>query len=124
MAAVEIIFTADGLSDFRGLDGSVKAKLIKVLDKKLAADPQGYGTPLRGALAGYHKHEFATHRVIYRIYPERNLVLICAVGSRKGGDAQDIYNQLSKVVQSGRLAAQVRGVLQGFLGVPKPPKKS
>jgi mRNA-degrading endonuclease RelE of RelBE toxin-antitoxin system len=113
--AFEIKFTLDGLKDVQRLDGSIKRKLKNALNKKLASDPLGYGTPLRAPLVNYYKHEFATHRIIYRVYADRNLVVICAVGPRKSGDVQDVYEQLNKVVQSGRVAAQIQAVLQNIL---------
>jgi mRNA-degrading endonuclease RelE of RelBE toxin-antitoxin system len=115
----EIKFTKDAKDDVGGLDGSVKGALKKVLEKKLCVNPQDYGTPLRAPLVNFHKHEFANHRIVYRIYPEQNLVVVCAVGSRKGRDAADVYTQLQKVVDSGRLAAQVVQVLT-VLGITKP----
>jgi mRNA-degrading endonuclease RelE of RelBE toxin-antitoxin system len=113
--AFEIKFTLDGLKDVQRLDGSIKRELKNALNKKLASDPLGYGTPLRAPLVNYYKREFATHRLIYRVYADRNLVVICAVGPRKSGDVQDVYEQLNKVVQSGRVAAQIQAVLQNIL---------
>lgn len=111
----EIKFTLDGLKDVQHLDGSIKRKLKNILNKKLASNPLGYGTPLRAPLVNYYKHEFATHRIIYRVYADRNLVVICAVGPRKSGDVQDVYQQFSKLMQSGRIAAQIQAVLQNIL---------
>ena len=113
--AFEIKFTLDGLKDVQSLDGSIKRKLKNTLNKKLASDPLGYGTPLRATLVNYYKHEFATHRIIYRVYAARNLVVICAVGPRKNSDVQDVYDQFSKIVGSGRVAAQIQVVLQNIL---------
>ena len=113
--AFEIKFTLDGLKGVQSLDGSIKRKLKNALNKKLASDPLGYGTPLRSPLVKYYKHEFATHRIIYRVYPARNLVVICAVGPRKSGDVQDVYEQLEKLVQFGRIAAQIQAVLLNIL---------
>jgi mRNA-degrading endonuclease RelE of RelBE toxin-antitoxin system len=110
--AFEIGFTEDAKSDVASLDGSIRTQLKKALLKKLAVDPLGYGTSLRAPLVGYYKHEFAAHRIIYRIYPRRGFVVVCAVGPRKQGDAADVYEQLAKLVRSGRLAAQVLGTLQ------------
>jgi mRNA-degrading endonuclease RelE of RelBE toxin-antitoxin system len=93
----------------------VKKQLRKVLERKLVVDPEGYGLPLRGPLAGYWKHEFAAHRVIYRIYKDHRVVAVCAVGSRKHGDTEDIYNQLNAIAQTGRLAEQVASVLRKML---------
>lgn len=110
-----LLFTPDAAADIRALDGSVKAQLRKVLEKKLAIDPEGYGLPLRGALANYWKHEFANHRVIYRIYPQPRAVVVCAVGVRKQGDAQDIYRQLESFSKTGRLAGQLAAVLKNLI---------
>jgi len=105
----------DGLKDVQGFDGSIKRKLKNTLNKKLASNPLGYGTPLRAPLVNYYKHEFAAHRIIYRVYPAKNLVVICAVGPRKSGDVQDVYEQFGKLAQSGRVAAQIQAVLQNIL---------
>lgn len=117
--AFELRYTPDAASAIKGLDGSVRKQLRNVLEKKLAVDPEGYGLPLRGSLASYWKHEFASHRVIYRIYPEYEVVAVCAVGPRKRGDAEDIYNQLNAVIKTGRLAEQVASVLGEILANKK-----
>ena len=121
--AFEIKFTEDAKADVAGLDGSFKAPLKKVLTKKLALDPQSYGTPLRAPLVGYYKHEFADHRIVYRIYPDRGIVVICAVGPRKQGDAADVYERLTKVVRSGQLAEQVLRTLEQLSDSGVKPKK-
>jgi mRNA-degrading endonuclease RelE of RelBE toxin-antitoxin system len=111
----QLRFTPDAAADIHSLDGSVRNQLRKVLEKKLAVNPEGYGLPLRGALANFWKHEFANHRVIYRINPQFRVVAICAVGIRKQGDAADIYRQLQSVAKSGRLAEQLASVLKKIL---------
>jgi mRNA-degrading endonuclease RelE of RelBE toxin-antitoxin system len=111
----ELRFTPDAGADIQGLDGSIRNQLRAVLEKKLAVNPEGYGLPLRGALANFWKHEFANHRVIYRIYPQFRVVAICAVGIRKQGDAADIYRHLEAVAKSGRLAEQLASVLKKIL---------
>jgi mRNA interferase RelE/StbE len=115
----ELRYTSDAAADIKALDGSVRNQLRKVLDKKLAVDPQSYGLPLRGSLAGYWKHQFGNHRVVYRIYSDLGIVVICAVGVRKQRDAEDIYRQLESVAKTGRLAEQLAAVLKNLL----PPKK-
>ena len=111
----EIKFTLDGLKDVEGLDGSIKRELKNILNKKLATNPLSYGTPLRAPLVNYYKHEFATHRIVYRVYADRNIVVSCAVGPRKSGDVQDVYAQFNKLAQSGRVAAQIQAVLENIL---------
>ncbi|HTB93040.1 MAG TPA: type II toxin-antitoxin system RelE/ParE family toxin [Candidatus Sulfotelmatobacter sp.] len=113
--AFELRFTPDAAADIQSLDGSIRNQLRKVLEKKLAVNPEEYGLPLRGSLANFWKHEFANHRVIYRIYPQLRVVAICAVGIRKQGDMADIYRQLESVAKSGRLAEQLASVLKKIL---------
>jgi mRNA interferase RelE/StbE len=115
----ELRYTSDAAADIKALDGSLRNQLRKVLEKKLAVDPKGYGLPLRGSLAGYWKHQFGRHRVIYRIYLEHRVVVVCSVGVRKQGDAADIYRQLESVAKTGRLAEQLASVLS--LVLPKKP---
>jgi mRNA interferase RelE/StbE len=114
----ELRYTSDAAADIKSLDGSVRKQLRRVLEKKLAVDPEGYGLPLRGSLAGYWKHQFGNHRLVYRIYPEHHVVVVCGVGVRKQGDAEDIYRQLESVAKTGRLAEQLASVLKNLL-LPK-----
>ena len=111
----ELRYTADAAADIKALDGSVRVQLRKVLEKKLAIDPEGYGLPLRGSLAGYWKHQFGNHRVVYRIDPQHGVIVVCAVGVRKQGDAEDIYRQLESFARTGRLAEQLASVLRNLL---------
>jgi mRNA-degrading endonuclease RelE of RelBE toxin-antitoxin system len=109
-----IAFNSDAFGDLKALDGSIKNKLKKVLTKKLAIDPQGYGLPLRSPLNLYWKHEFAAHRVIYRIYEKKQLVVVCAVGPRKQGDTADVYKQFQALAQTGKVAQQIAAVLRSL----------
>jgi mRNA interferase RelE/StbE len=115
----QLRYTSDAAADIKALDGSVRSQLRKVLEKRLAVDPEGYGLPLRGSLPGYWKHQFGNHRIVYRIYPQHHVVAVCSVGVRKQGDAEDIYRQLESVAKTGRLAEQLAAVLRNLL----PPKK-
>ncbi|MHB8653417.1 MAG: type II toxin-antitoxin system RelE family toxin [Terriglobia bacterium] len=110
----EVKFTDDAMTDVQSLDGSIKKRLRKVLDEKIAFEPEQFGTPLRASLSGYWKHEFASHRVIYRIYPERKLVVVCAVGARKGLHKTDVYRQIEFVAKTGRLAEQILAVIKSL----------
>jgi mRNA-degrading endonuclease RelE of RelBE toxin-antitoxin system len=121
-----ILFTGDAFGDVKALDGSIKNKVKKVLTKKLAMDPQGYGLPLRSPLHLYWKHEFAAHRVIYRIYEDQRLVVVCAVGPRKQGDAADVYEHFQALAQTGKVAQQIAEVLGSLVPGKKkiePPKR-
>jgi len=111
----EIKFTQDAGADIKALDGSIRKQLKTVLEKKLAVDPEGYGLPLRGILSNYWKHEFASHRIVYRFYPDSRVVAVCAVGPRKEGDKEDVYRQLESVAKTGRLAEQLASVFKKLL---------
>ncbi len=119
-SAYTILFTADAESDIESLDGSIKRQLKKVLEKKLAVDPGGYGTPLRAPLGGYWKHEFASHRVVYRIYEDPKVLAVCAVGARRGKHARDVYKQLEAAAKAGKMAEQVAAVLKSVIPRRKP----
>jgi mRNA-degrading endonuclease RelE of RelBE toxin-antitoxin system len=108
----KILFTSDAKDEARLLDGSVKNRLKRVLTNKLARDPESYGAPLRGPLVGFWKHEFASHRVIYRIYSEQAAVVVCAVGKRQGKHAGDVYEQLEPMVKAGRIAEQIIAAME------------
>ena len=106
-----VAFTSDAKQEVASLDGSIRKRLKKVLEDKIAMEPFGYGTPLRGELAGYWKHVFAAHRVIYRIYDDRQLVVVCAVGKRQGEHVSDVYAQLLPLVKAGKVLDQVLRLL-------------
>ena len=114
----KILFTSDAKNDVGSLDGSIRKRLRGVLIDKLAVDPQGYGTPLRAALSGFWKHEFASHRVIYRIYPGEAAIVVCAVGKRQGEHVTDVYKHLESIVKAGKVAEQIMAVMKS--AKPKP----
>jgi mRNA-degrading endonuclease RelE of RelBE toxin-antitoxin system len=122
LAKYSIQFTEDAKKDVEALDGSIKRQLRKVLEKKLAAHPEQYGQPLGGVLTGYWSHHFAAQRIIYRIYPDQEppLVVICAVGPRRGVHKHDFYRRFESLVQAGKVADQVLRLLEAR----KPKKKS
>ena len=108
----QIKFIDHAATQAKALNGSIKKPLQKLFEKKLAVDPRGYGTELHAPLTGYWKHEFRTHRVIYRIYPDLSLVVICAVGPRKQGDVADVYAQLAPLIKAGKIAEQLSALLK------------
>ena len=113
-----VLFTSDAKEEVASLDGSIKKRLKKVLTDKLSVDPAGYGTPLRGVLSGFWKHEFASHRVIYRVYPDESTLVICAVGKRQGKHVTDVYKQLEPMVKAGKIAEQLMAAMESVK--PKP----
>ena len=111
-APYAICFTSDAKRDVQSLDGSIKKQLRNALEKKLAIHPAQYGDSLVGVLKGFWSYHFAAHRVIYRIYEDLRLVLICAVGARRAAHLRDVYRQFEALVEAGRTAQQILEVLR------------
>ncbi len=62
-------------------------KLIKrAIEERLMVDPIGFGKPLRYSLKGYRRLRVSDYRVVYRIEPETNTVIVVGIQHRK-----DIY---------------------------------
>ena len=113
-----IAFTTDAKHDVAALDAGIRKRLKKVLQRKLAVNPSGYGSPLGGELAGYWKHEFAAHRIIHRLYGDRKLVVVCVVGKRQGKYVSDVYEQLLPMVKAGRVVERVLAILARLKSKP------
>jgi mRNA-degrading endonuclease RelE of RelBE toxin-antitoxin system len=107
-----IAFLTEARDDVAALDGSIRKRLRKVLEERLAVDPIAHGLPLRAPLTNFWKHEFSSHRIIYRIYAEERLVVVCAVGRRRAGDIADVYRQFEPLVEAGKVAQQIRQLLR------------
>ena len=99
-----IAFITEARDDVAALDGSIKKRLRKVLEERLAVDPEAHGLPLRAPLTNFCNHQFGSHRLIYRIYREERLVVVCAVGRRRAGDLADVYRQFEPLVEAGKVA--------------------
>jgi mRNA interferase RelE/StbE len=80
-------------------------KTIATRIDHLAKEPEKQGKPLHGELAGYRSLRAVgqRYRVIYRVDQGRIEVLVVAVGLRKEGDRQDIYELAKKLLRSGLL---------------------
>ena len=69
--------------------------------EQLAESPEQQGKPLRGDLAGYRSIRSIgqRYRIIYQILEDQVLVIVVAIGRRKEGDRQDVYELASKLVK-------------------------
>lgn len=83
-----VVFTIEADKDFAGLDNSQRLVVFKAI-KKVASNPrpqpEGYGKPLSGKLAGYCKIKLRDYgiRVIYTLVPpESDNMRIIIVGLR------------------------------------------
>ncbi|KKP95403.1 MAG: Toxin of the RelE-RelB toxin-antitoxin system [candidate division TM6 bacterium GW2011_GWE2_36_25] len=75
-------------SDIPALSASAKKLIKKAIEQRLTIDPIGFGKPLRYSLKGHRRLRVSNYRIVYRIEPETQSVLIVAIKHRK-----DIYEK-------------------------------
>lgn len=75
--------------DFKKIDNADVQKIIKTIRKKLTVNPLEFGSPLRGNLKGLYKLRVDFYRVIYKVDPDRIIVLIAKLGKRKDFEVYD-----------------------------------
>jgi mRNA interferase RelE/StbE len=71
----------------------------------LAIDPEKQGKALGGSLRGF-RSVYVYHerwRILYRVDRDQVIVTVVAVGIRREGDRQDIYELAKKLLRSGLL---------------------
>jgi mRNA interferase RelE/StbE len=85
-------------------DKRIREKIGAVIDR-LVEDPEKQGKALLGELAGFRSIRAVgqRYRVIYKVTSEEILVVIVAVGIRKDGAKNDIYNLAKKLFKVGLL---------------------
>jgi len=73
--------------------------LIVARVSELATVPEQMGKPLTGELAGYRAVRAAGQRVLYRVERRQVTILVVAVGRRKEGDRQDVYELARRLLR-------------------------
>lgn len=81
-------------------DRRIQEKIRDCIDG-LAKEPEKQGKPLTGDLSGYRSLRAVgqRYRIIYRVEQSKGLVLVVAVGIRKGGSKKDIYSLAQKLLR-------------------------
>jgi mRNA interferase RelE/StbE len=95
-----IVLTAEAKKLLKDIqDRREQGILLKRLEE-LAESPEQQGKPLRGDLTGYRSIRAIgqRYRIIYQVLDEQVLVVVVALGRRKDGDRQDVYELASKLV--------------------------
>ncbi|OIO59597.1 MAG: type II toxin-antitoxin system RelE/ParE family toxin [Verrucomicrobia bacterium CG_4_10_14_3_um_filter_43_23] len=72
--------------DIPRLGTSVRRLIKKAIEERLIIDPVFFGKPLRYSLQGHRRLCVSDYRVVYRIEPEEQLIVIAAIEHRK-----DVY---------------------------------
>lgn len=83
--AWRIEFDAEAADEFRRLDHVVQQRVRRYLRDRIAAadDPQLFGKPLRGELAGVWRYRVGDYRLLCRIERPQRSVLVIRVGHRR-----------------------------------------
>ena len=85
-------------------DRRIRQKISDRIDK-LKESPAMQGKPLLGELDGYYSVRAVgqRYRIIYEIEQAQVTVIIVALGIRKDGSKQDVYNLAKKLLRLGLL---------------------
>lgn len=95
MKRYAVVAVPTGQKSFKKLPEAVRAHLKQELSR-LEEDPTTVGKKLKGVFSLYHslhtKCSGVEYRVIYRVYPENNEVVIVYVASR-----ENLYRELERL---------------------------
>jgi mRNA interferase RelE/StbE len=85
-------------------DRRVREKIGLVIDR-LAEEPEKQGKALLGELSGFRSIRAVgqRYRIIYQVKGDQIVVIIVAVGIRRDGARDDIYNLAKKLFRLGLL---------------------
>jgi mRNA interferase RelE/StbE len=85
-------------------DRRIREKIIAVIDR-LAEEPEKQGKAMLGELAGFRSIRAVgqRYRIIYTVKNEEIIVVVVAVGIRRDGGRDDIYNLTKKLLRLGLL---------------------
>lgn len=74
--------------DLPGIPASMRARIARAIETRLAAAPERYGDPLRGTLKGYWKLRVGGYRIVYRVVGDEVRVLAIRHGREVYGIAR------------------------------------
>lgn len=87
----EILFRPEVEDDLKAIGGAQQKRALAAIEERLSSNPEQYGKPLGGNLAGLRRIRFGDHRIAYQVKGRQ--VVIWAVLNRK-----DIYTELVRRV--------------------------
>jgi mRNA interferase RelE/StbE len=85
-------------------DRRIREKIAAVIDR-LVEEPEKQGTAMLGELAGFRSIRAVgqRYRIVYTVKGEEIVVMVVAVGIRRDGARDDIYNLAKKLLRLGLL---------------------
>ena len=72
--------------DIPAIPKTMKERIKRAIEARLAADPVGLGKPLRYSFMGHRRIRVGDYRIVYRIDMKKSLVTIVFIKHRK-----DVY---------------------------------
>jgi mRNA interferase RelE/StbE len=72
--------------DIPALPKTMRNRIKTAIEERLVVDPIGFGKPLQYGLKGHRRLRMGDYRIVYRLIPEKQQLMIVAIAHRK-----DIY---------------------------------
>ncbi len=85
----ELLFRPEVEGELRGVGGRLRRRILRAIRERLGVDPERYGRPLGGRMAGLRRIRCGDTRVAYQVRGRR--VVVWAVLHRKA-----IYAELER----------------------------
>ena len=96
-----IVLTAEAKQLLAGIQDRREQSVLLTRLERLADSPAQQGKALRGDLTGYRSIRAICqrYRIVYQVLEEQVLVVVVAMGRRKDGDRQDVYELASDLIK-------------------------
>ncbi|HEX5406416.1 MAG TPA: hypothetical protein VFX16_29430 [Pseudonocardiaceae bacterium] len=116
-----VVLLPDAKEDIAGLDGAAKRRVFRKL-LRLRTSPEWQGQPLGGQLTGFGKFAIADrqHRIVYRIEPSGDVVVVWVVGSRVDSECHDLAAARFALYANGEQAGKVKALLDAAFAFDDP----
>ena len=96
----KINLTNEAKTYLTSLDGKTRNAIARKIEA-LKESPEKQGKALSGNLAGYRSLRAAgRYRVVYEVRVNEVMIIVVAVGIRKGSSKIDVYETLKKLLRS------------------------
>lgn len=110
MARYRIYIAEEAQKELKKLGPAAAKEIVLHIAKKLGDEPQAFGKPLTGDLAGHYRLRVSGYRIVYTIIESHVWVVVLAAGKREEGNIDNIYNWLSGDTLAKRLFQLLRQI--------------
>ncbi|HEU4882047.1 MAG TPA: type II toxin-antitoxin system RelE/ParE family toxin [Longimicrobium sp.] len=110
MARYRIFVAEAAQKELKKLGPAAAKEIVTQIEKKLGDDPQAFGRPLTGELAGYFRLRVTGYRVVYKVIDDKVWVIVLAAGKRDEGNVDNIYDWLTGDLLTKRLEGLLRAI--------------